>query len=176
MTLLEMQVEWDRAAMLGSGMINRIKALFSSTAATDAVEAGKHSHDELQLAAAALLVEAACLDGHYGEAEQATIDGLLRRRFGLNDDEARTLHDLAVTEQSEANQLLGFTRVIKQRYSPEERIELIEMAWEVAYADGELHDHEANLLRRLGGLLYVSDRERGEARKRVLARLRPTGP
>ena len=152
-------------------MINRIKALFAGKTSDDGDEAGQHSHDELQLAAAALLVEAATLDGHYGEAEQAAIDNLLRRKFGLNDDEARNLHDLAVAEQSEANQLLGFTRVIKDRYSPEERVELIEMAWEVAYADGELHDHEANLLRRLGGLLYVSDRERGEARKRVLARL-----
>ena len=44
------------------------------------------------------------------------------------------------------------------------------MLWDVAYADGELHDLEASLLRRIGGLLYVSDRERGEARKRVLAR------
>lgn len=157
-------------------MINRIKALFSGQAGKDTVEAGQHSHDDLQLAAAALLVEAACLDGHYSDAEQVTIDSLLRQRFGLNEDEARTLHDLAVTEQSQANQLLGFTRVIKDRYSPEERIELIEMAWEVAYSDGELHDYEANLLRRLGGLLYVSDRDRGEARKRVLARLQPSGP
>jgi len=157
-------------------MINRIKALFNGKPVADTVAAGKHSHDELQIAAAALLVEAACLDGHYSDAEQAAIDGLLRQRFGLNEAEAASLHELAVVEQSEANQLLGFTRVVKQRYSPEERIELIEMAWEVAYADGELHDHEANLLRRLGGLLYVSDRERGEARKRVLARLQPTDP
>ena len=104
--------------------------------------------------------------------EQAAIDKLLREKFALRDEEARSLHDLAVTEQSEANQLLGFTRTIKDRYSLEERIELIEMIWEVVYADGELHDYEANLLRRLGGLLYVSDRERGDARKRVLARLR----
>jgi len=157
-------------------MINRIKALFSGRPAAEEVTAGTHSHDELQIAAAALLVEAACLDGHYGDAEQAAIDNLLRQRFGLNQAEAASLHELAVAEQSEANQLLGFTRVIKQRYSDEERIELIEMAWEVVYADGELHDHEANLLRRLGGLLYVSDRERGEARKRVLARLKLTGP
>jgi uncharacterized tellurite resistance protein B-like protein len=45
------------------------------------------------------------------------------------------------------------------------------MMWEVAYADGALHDYEASLLRRVTGLLYVSDRESGEARKRVLARL-----
>ena len=166
-----MRLESSHGGVLGSGMINRIKALFSGKPATDKAEAGRHSHDELQLAAAALLVEAASLDGHYVDAEQAAIDTILRQRFGRNDVEAQNLHDLAVAEQGEANQLLGFTRVIKDRYLPEERIELIEMAWEVAYADGELHDHEANLLRRLGGLLYVSDRERGEARKRVLARL-----
>ena len=45
------------------------------------------------------------------------------------------------------------------------------MLWEVVYADGELHDYEASLLRRIAGLLYVPDRESGEARKRVLARL-----
>ena len=162
--------------MLGSAMLNRIMRLFTALTPSDEGEAGQHTHDELQLAAAALLVEAAAMDGHYGEAEQAAIGRLLRRKFGLNDTEADSLQELALAEQSEANQLLGFTRVIKDRYSEEERVELIEMAWEVAYADGELHDYEANLLRRLGGLLYVSDRERGEARKRVLARLRPTGP
>jgi len=158
--------------MLGSFMINRIKALFADKGHLSGPEAEHHSHGELQLAAAALLVEAATLDGHYGETEQAAIDKLLREKFTLRDEEARSLHDLAVAEQSGANQLLGFTRVIKDRYSLEERIELIEMIWEVVYADGELHDYEANLLRRLGGLLYVSDRERGDARKRVLARLR----
>ncbi len=157
-------------------MINRIKALLAAASAPETASTGRHSHDELQLAAGALLVEAACLDGHYGEAEQAAIGTLLRDRFELNAEEAASLHELALAEQSEANQLLGFTRVIKDHYSHEERIELIEMVWEVAYADGELHDYEANLLRRLGGLLYVSDRERGEARKRVLARLRPSGP
>ena len=53
----------------------------------------------------------------------------------------------------------------------EERIGVIEMLWEVAYADGELHDYEASLLRRVAGLLYVSDRANGEARLRVMAKL-----
>ena len=49
------------------------------------------------------------------------------------------------------------------------------MLWEVAYADGVLHDYEANLLRRVGGLIYVNDRERGDARRRVLARIDADG-
>jgi len=48
---------------------------------------------------------------------------------------------------------------------------MIEMLWEVAYADGSLHDFESNMLRRVAGLLYVTDRESGDARKRVVARL-----
>jgi uncharacterized tellurite resistance protein B-like protein len=65
----------------------------------------------------------------------------------------------------------GFTTAIKDGFEPAERVELIEMLWEVVYADGQLHDYEASLLRRIAGLLYVSDRNSGEARKRVLARL-----
>ena len=155
-------------------MINRIKRLLAGSTAGDP-EHGQHGHDQLQLAAAALLVEAACLDGHYDEDERRVIDGLLRDRFGLDEAEARTLHDQAQLEQSEASQLFGFTRTIKAHYSHEERLEIMEMLWEVAYADGALHDYETSLLRRLGGLLYVSDRERGEARKRVLARLDKSG-
>ena len=45
------------------------------------------------------------------------------------------------------------------------------MLWEVVYADGIAHAYEANLLRRIGGLLYAPDRDQGAARKRVLARL-----
>jgi len=67
--------------------------------------------------------------------------------------------------------ILGFTKAIKDRLEPEERGSIMEMLWEVAYADGELHDFEANLARRVAGLLFVSDRESGDARKRVLARL-----
>ena len=51
------------------------------------------------------------------------------------------------------------------------RDKLIELLWEVVYSDGSLHAYESNLLRRIGGLIYVSDRDRGDARKRVLQRL-----
>ena len=70
-----------------------------------------------------------------------------------------------------ASQLHGFTRVVKGAFTREERLELMEMLWEVAYADGELHHLEASLMRRLAGLLQVPDRDSGAARKRVLERL-----
>ena len=61
---------------------------------------------------------------------------------------------------------------MKDGFSHDERVRMIEMLWEVVLADDEIHDHEANLLRRVAGLIYVSDRESGDARKRVLDRRR----
>ena len=117
------------------------------------------------------MVEAARLDEKFDEAERTAIATVVKRHFGLDDAEAAELIEAASEAQAESSQLLSFTRAVKDAYPPEERVEIIEMLWEVAYADGELHPYEANLLRRIGGLIYVSDRERGEARKRVLARL-----
>lgn len=159
-------------------MISRIKALFQDAAQSAAQSAtraasGAHGHarDEKSLAAAALMIEAARLDDNFDDAERAAITAIVRRHFGLDAAEAAELITQAAAAQAETNHLLRFTRAVKDAYPPEERIEIIEMLWEVAYADGELHAYEANLLRRIGGLIYVSDRERGEARKRVLARL-----
>jgi uncharacterized tellurite resistance protein B-like protein len=61
--------------------------------------------------------------------------------------------------------------VIKDSFDQEERVELMEMLWEVVYADGALHHLEANLMRRIAGLIFVPDRESGEARKRALSKL-----
>jgi len=147
-------------------MLKRIKAALAGPPQTETPGIDDH-----KLAAAALLVEAATLDDNFDDAERRTIAGVLRAHFDIDDDECAALIDAATTAQSESNHLLRFTRAIKDEYAPEDRIELIEMLWEVAYADGVLHEYEANLLRRIGGLIYVSDRDRGAARLRVLEKL-----
>ena len=130
-----------------------------------------HSFEERQLAAAALMVEAATMDSAFDAAERTRIGELIQTRFGLAADEAADLLAEAERQVSASVQWHGFTTVIKDGFEHAERVELVEMLWEVVYADGQLHDYEASLLRRIAGLLYVSDRESGEARKRVLARL-----
>lgn len=150
-------------------MIAGLKSLLFG--ASNAGAADRPQTDELHLAAAALLVESAVMDGHFETAERETIARVLGVRFGLNADETQTLIAKAEQKVSDAVELYGFTRVIKDRLEPEERVQIIEMLWEVAYADETLHDYEAGLVRRVVGLLYVSDRESGEARRRVLARL-----
>ena len=109
-------------------------------------------------------------------AERAQIVTLLGRRFGLDADAAEALMALGASENDRSVELQGFAHTINQRFSEIERVELIEMLWAVVYADGVLSAYEANLLRRIGGLLYVDDRDRGAARKRVLARLGKTDP
>src|SRR5690606_8951937 len=140
-------------------------------ARSEAPSMGRRAADELRLAAAALLVEAARMDGEIGEAERSTIDGLLRERFGLDEAETAELMDMAEAAAMRSTQIFGFTQTVNAGYSAEERIAMIEMLWEVVYADGKLHHYEANLLRRIAGLIHVPDPVSGAARKRVLARL-----
>lgn len=151
-------------------MIGRLKQFFDRLEAPGA-EPASAGDDGIRLSAAFLLVEAACQDGTFDDAERATISRLLAERFELDADTCAEL--LAEAEQAQANavQWQRHTRAIVDHFDEAERVAMIEMLWEVVYADGEVDDYEANLLRRVGGLIYVSDRERGEARKRVVARL-----
>jgi uncharacterized tellurite resistance protein B-like protein len=127
--------------------------------------------DDLRIAVAALLVEAAHIDDSFLAAERATIGRLLERRFGLSAVAAGQLLASAEEVADRSAQLFRFTRIINERLTAEQRVEVIEMMWEVAYADGDLDALEDTLLRRVGGLIYVPDHERGEARRRVLQRL-----
>ncbi|MDH3473533.1 MAG: TerB family tellurite resistance protein [Rhodospirillales bacterium] len=152
-------------------MFSRIKELLQSPGTPERAMRARGAVDELQLAAAALLVEAALMDECFEAAERAKIVELLTARFGLEAAETETLLETARAQVAQSSQLFGFTRVVNDRFSHDERIELMEMLWQVAYADGRLDDYEANLMRRLAGLIHVSDRESGRARKEALARL-----
>ena len=147
-------------------MIDRLKSLLGGNGSAGALPGA----DELQVAAAALLVEAACMDGHFDEDEKRTITSTLQSRFGLDGDEAGDLIRAGIEAVDSSHQLYAFTRLIKDRFDHSDKVRMIEMLWEVAYADGEIHHYESNLVRRIAGLLYVSDSESGAARKRVLQR------
>ncbi|WP_395459427.1 TerB family tellurite resistance protein [Azospirillum melinis] len=146
-------------------MLNRIRSLFTDD---DGVEPGE---DALQAAAAALMVEAARTDDTISEAERDRILSVVRSHFKLSEEEAQDLLSAAVFDTEDVSPYLRYVSVIMDRCPPGHRLWIIEMLWEVAYADGVLNDLESSLLRRIGGLLHISDVERGEARKRVLARL-----
>jgi uncharacterized tellurite resistance protein B-like protein len=157
--------------VITSAVLDRLKAFLASQGG--ASDAGAQRIDKVQLATVALLVEAAQMDAEFGAEERAKIAELVEGRFGLSAEEGGALLQAASEKIEQSVEVFGFTREIKNAFSPEERIEMMEMLWEVAYADGVLHDLEASLMRRLAGLLHVSDRDSGLARKRVIARLAP---
>lgn len=149
-------------------MLARLKALLS--AGGNAADSGGR-FEQRQLAAAALLAEAAYLDDGISAIEQTRMAEVLQRFFNLPAAEARSLVEEACTVQGESVELSRFTRAVKDAFDAEERIAIIEMLWEVVFADGALHAYEDNLMRRIGGLLYVSDQDRGLAKRRVMDRL-----
>jgi uncharacterized tellurite resistance protein B-like protein len=147
-------------------MLARLKDLFAASGPTR-----RHNRDELRLAAAALLAEAARLDGHVAPSERAAMERVLARRFALDDSDAAALVRDGEAAAADSTQVFAFTRIINRDWPPEERVELFEMIYEVVYADDSLHDLESNLMRRLSELIYLPDRERNAARQRVLRRL-----
>lgn len=136
----------------------------------DEDEAGKAAkkQDEVQFAAALLLMEAAAMDGSVDEQEHARIRALLEKRFELAPVDAELLMHEAGASLKTRVELYGPSRVLKDAFDYDQRIELIEMLWDVVYADGIVHDYESNLMRRLSGLLFVDDQDSGAARKRVI--------
>ena len=122
-------------------------------------------------AAAALLIDVASIDGDFNPAERKTITALLAKNFDLDAREVEALIKEVVLEVDKSVDHYGFARKVKKVYDHDARVDLMEMLWQVVYADGVIDDFEANLMRRLAGLLDVSDRESGDARKRVVERL-----
>ena len=148
-------------------MFDHIRALLSGESSPHTSKSGT----QLQIAVAALLVQAATMDDTFDAAERATIKRLLAARFDLDGDTVRRLLAAAEDAAERSSQLYSFVHVVVEQLDSAERVQIIEMMWEVAYADGVLDPDEDALLRRVAGLLYVSDYDRGAARKRVLQRI-----
>jgi len=109
----------------------------------------------LQLATAALLVEVVRSDGGIAPAEREALLAAIGARFALAPEEAVTLIDLAEQETRLANDTFQFTSLINRSFSPSQKLRLVELMWQVAYADATLGAHEQHVLRKLAELLHV---------------------
>ncbi|SRR6266436_5199915 len=126
--------------------------------------------DDATFALAVLLIEVARSDDRVEVRERGIIERALARRFGLERSEVTRLMKAAEEGAIKAVDLHRFTQTVVREFSEEERIGIIEMLWEVAYSDGILTGDEDALIRRVAGLIYVADRERGEAKRRITQR------
>lgn len=137
----------------------------------DSTGAGStNDESSLQLAVAALLIEAAKADEEYQDAEIAIIDKYLTSQFQLSSDDARALRRQAEQAQENALDIQRFTRVAKS-LTLDEKKQLIENLWKIVLSDGTRDPFEDALIRRICGLIYLEDRESGLARARAEAAL-----
>ena len=125
----------------------------------------KNNNNESYLKIAALLIHAAKIDENYEEIEIKIIKETLVELGAKKSDIEKLILDATIIEEN-SNQILDFTREIKN--IPEsDKIKIIESLWKIIYSNNENDMYEANLMRRLAGLLYVDAKTMGDLKKKV---------
>tara|TARA_Y100001960_G_scaffold279311_1_gene311359 strand:- start:123 stop:548 length:426 start_codon:yes stop_codon:yes gene_type:complete len=120
----------------------------------------KEAPNNKNILIAALLIHAAKIDLHYTDVEKEIIKKAIMNLDNLSSEEAEEILQKSEKKEKESNQIIEFTREIK-KYPMEFRLKIIEIIWKIVYSDGTKGIYESNLVRRICGLLYVSDKESG---------------
>jgi len=138
---------------------------------SEVIEGGKHPSrfeaNDYRLAAAGLLVHTAAIDGNISELERQRIHAVIKRAFALDDAATTELVAEATEAEHEAIDLYHFTSLINRSLDEDGRGRVVEMMWEIVYADGRVSEFESNLIWRAADLLGISSRERIELGRRV---------
>ncbi len=114
------------------------------------------------------MIEAAYTDGQIDQSELHKIRLSLVNIFAEDSKEVDLMLEKAIKNKNNSNSLHHYTSYINKNFDENKKLLLIEALWEIVLSDGEVHDFESNLIRRLAGLLYISDVNSGNARKRAL--------
>jgi uncharacterized tellurite resistance protein B-like protein len=138
---------------------------------SDIVDGEKHprqfADNDYRLAAAALLVHAATIDGDILQSERDKLHTVIKQRFALDDAATAELIEKATAAEHESVDLYHFTQLLNRVLDEQGRARIIEMMWEIVYADGRRDELEDNLLWRAADLLGVSPDERIALRRRI---------
>jgi len=134
-------------------MLKTVQSFFSKH--IQGGEAGQDPEHAQQLAAAALLFEVSRSDDDVADIEKSRIEEIVRNNFDLSAEEVETVTQLAEQEVADASSLFGFTSLINEHWSMDQRVNLVEHMWHVAFADGKLDDHEVHLMRKIQKLLHI---------------------
>ena len=146
-------------------MLNILKNFFENE------ESAKDtSNDNLKLLSG-LMIEAANSDGKIDNKEIQKIHFILINTFEEDPVEVKKCIDEALDNKDNNKSLFYYTSKINIEYSEDRKLVLIETLWEIILSDGDVHDYESSLVRRLSGLLYISDVSSGNARKRALNKI-----
>ncbi len=144
-------------------MINLLKNILSNQNSKEEKEDNK----SLELLCG-LMIEAAYTDGQIDEIEENNIKSSLTNIFAEDPKDVDLVLDQAIKNKNNSKSLYHYTSFINKNFTDEKKLLLIEALWKIVSSDGEIHDYESNLIRRLAGLLYISDVSSGNARKKAL--------
>ncbi len=136
-------------------MLDQIKSFFESHLMPRGADSEEEAAHRLQLAVAALLLEMTRMDEQVRHEECARVEAGIRDQFGLTAEESRQLIELAEAERIDATDYFQFTSLINKHYGPQERAQIVEHLWRIAYADDVVHHHEEHLVRKIAQLLHV---------------------
>ena len=143
-------------------MLQSLRNIFSSN-----INQNHEDHSKDIDILAGLMIEAANTDGNVSNDEVDKISVSLINIFKEHPKDVDSALSKALDNKDNSNSLHFYTSKLNKSFSHEKKLLLIEVLWEVILSDNEIHDFESNLLRRLAGLLYISDIECGNAKKRA---------
>ena len=118
-----------------------------------------------------LMIEAAYTDGQIDSIELNKIKSSLINVFNEDSQDVELVLKEAINNKNNSKSLHHYTSFINKNFTEEKKLLLIEILWGIVLSDGDIHDFESNLIRRLAGLLYISDVNSGNARKRALNKI-----
>ena len=126
----------------------------------------KENTNDKNILIAALLVHAAKINDNYTDIEKEIVKKALINLNTISLSDAEELLKEAEKKEQESNQIVEFTREIKKN-PMEFRLKIIEILWKIVYSDGTDDNYESNLIRRVCGLLYISDKDSGIIKLKV---------
>tara|TARA_B100001123_G_scaffold371140_1_gene434114 strand:- start:1019 stop:1444 length:426 start_codon:yes stop_codon:yes gene_type:complete len=126
----------------------------------------KNNISDKNVLIASLLIHAAKIDENYTEEERKIIKKAIMEIDKKNPEEAEKILESAEKKEQESNQIIEFTKEIK-KYPMDFRMKIIEIIWKIVYSDGTNDSYEANLIRRVCGLLYISDKDNGIIKTKI---------
>ena len=149
-------------------MLKAVKQFFSEHLQVDSSADPGASEHSINVAAAALLIEVGRADFDVSDEEESHIVDLLRSELQLSDAEVEEIVELAKRESRDATSLHGFTRLVHDNYTVEQKSRLMEQLWTVALADGRIDKYEDYALRKISDLLYLSHQDFVRAKLRAM--------
>ena len=136
-------------------MIKKIKELISNLSDKD-VQEESQDPSLINNACAALLIEIAYADKDFDESEKMSLKNSLMTTYKIDEIEIDELIIDASQSVQESTSLYGYTRIVNDEFSYDEKLNLLKNLWKIAYADGNLDKYEEHLLRKISDLIHIS--------------------